>query len=66
VLEYSPTPSPRRVSAAPSGLTILADPNAAGFYERDGAVRIGAHSGAVPRRLLPLYDGSGSFRGGPS
>jgi hypothetical protein len=67
VLEYSRTPSPRRVSAAPSGLTILADPNAAGFYERNGAVRLGeAHSGAVPGRLLPLYDSSGSFRGGPS
>jgi GNAT superfamily N-acetyltransferase len=39
-------------------LTILADPNAAGFYERNGAVRIGAApSEAVPGRLLPLYDG---------
>jgi GNAT superfamily N-acetyltransferase len=37
-------------------LTILADPNAAGFYERNGAVRIGeAPSDAVPGRLLPLY-----------
>ena len=54
---YSRTPSPRRVSAAPSGLTILADPNAAGFYERNGAVRIGeAPSDAVPGRLLPLYE----------
>jgi GNAT superfamily N-acetyltransferase len=34
-------------------LTILADPNAAGFYERNGAVRIGeAPSDAVPGRLL--------------
>jgi hypothetical protein len=33
----------------------LADPNAAGFYERYGAVRIGeAPSDAVPDRLLPL------------
>jgi GNAT superfamily N-acetyltransferase len=31
-------------------LTILADPNAAGFYERNGAVRLGeAPSDAVPR-----------------
>jgi N-acetylglutamate synthase-like GNAT family acetyltransferase len=38
-------------------LTILADPNAAGFYERNGAVRIGeAPSDAVPGRLLPLYE----------
>ena len=38
-------------------LTILADPNAAGFYERNGAVRIGeAPSDAVPGRRLPLYE----------
>ena len=38
-------------------LAILADPNAAGFYERNGAVRIGeAPSDAVPGRLLPLYE----------
>jgi GNAT superfamily N-acetyltransferase len=38
-------------------LTILADPNAAGFYERNGAVRIGmAPSDAVSGRLLPLYE----------
>src|SRR6202045_2353306 len=38
-------------------LTILADPNAAAFYERPGAVRIGeAPSHAVPGRLLPLYE----------
>jgi GNAT superfamily N-acetyltransferase len=38
-------------------LTILADPNAAGFYERNGAVRIGeAPSDAVPGRLLSLYE----------
>lgn len=38
-------------------LTILADPNAAGFYEREGAKRLGdAPSDAVPGRLLPLYE----------
>ena len=38
-------------------LTILADPNAAAFYERAGAVRIGeAPSDSVPGRLLPLYE----------
>ena len=37
-------------------LTILADPNAAGFYERNGAVRIGeAPSDAVPGRLLRTF-----------
>jgi hypothetical protein len=40
-MRYSRTRSPKRNSAAPSRLTILADPNAAGFYERNGAVRIG-------------------------
>jgi adenylate cyclase len=38
-------------------LTILSDPNAAGFYERSGATRIGeAPSDAVPGRALPLYE----------
>ena len=38
-------------------LTILADPNAAAFYERAGAVRIGeAPSDAVSGRLLPPYE----------
>jgi N-acetylglutamate synthase-like GNAT family acetyltransferase len=38
-------------------LTILADPNAAGFYEASGAVRIGeAPSDAIPGRRLPLYE----------
>jgi N-acetylglutamate synthase-like GNAT family acetyltransferase len=38
-------------------LTILADPNAAGFYEREGARRIGeAPSDAIPGRFLPLYE----------
>jgi GNAT superfamily N-acetyltransferase len=40
-----------------SRLTILADPNAVGFYEREGARRIGeAPSNAVPARFLPLYE----------
>ena len=38
-------------------LTILADPYAAGFYERNGARRIGeAPSDAIPSRSLPLYE----------
>jgi GNAT superfamily N-acetyltransferase len=38
-------------------LTILADPYAAGFYERYGARRIGeAPSDAIPGRSLPLYE----------
>ncbi|MBL9010872.1 MAG: GNAT family N-acetyltransferase [Alphaproteobacteria bacterium] len=37
-------------------LTILADPNAAAFYERCGARRVGdAPSDAIPGRMLPLY-----------
>ena len=38
-------------------LTILADPNAARFYEREGARPVGeAPSDAVPGRFLPLYE----------
>ena len=38
-------------------LTILADPYAAPFYERNGARRIGeAPSDAIPGRLVPLYE----------
>jgi GNAT superfamily N-acetyltransferase len=38
-------------------LTILSDPNAAGFYERSGARRIGgAPSDAIPGRSVPLYE----------
>ena len=38
-------------------LTILADPYAAGFYERNGARLIGeAPSDAIPGRSLPLYE----------
>jgi hypothetical protein len=43
----------RGCRGAAERLTILADPNAAGFYERNGAVRIGeAPSDAVPGHLL--------------
>ena len=38
-------------------LTILADPNAAAFYERNGARPVGkAPSDAIPGRTLPLYE----------
>lgn len=38
-------------------LTILADPYAAGFYERNGARLIGqAPSDAIPGRSIPLYE----------
>ena len=38
-------------------LTILADPYAAGFYERNGARRIGeAPSDAIPGRSVPLFE----------
>ena len=38
-------------------LTILADPNAAAFYERVGALFVRhAPSDAIPGRVLPLYE----------
>jgi predicted N-acetyltransferase YhbS len=38
-------------------LTILSDPYAAGFYERNGARPIGqAPSDAIPGRSVPLYE----------
>lgn len=38
-------------------LVIQADPNAAAFYERAGAVCIGERpSGSIPGRTLPLYE----------
>jgi predicted N-acetyltransferase YhbS len=38
-------------------LTILSDPFAAGFYERNGARRIGeAPSDAIPGRSVPFYE----------
>jgi predicted N-acetyltransferase YhbS len=37
-------------------LIVLADPNAAPFYQRIGAVRIGdAPSDSIPGRMLPLF-----------
>ena len=38
-------------------LTILSDPYAAAFYERNGAIQIGvAPSDAIPGRMLPLFE----------
>jgi GNAT superfamily N-acetyltransferase len=38
-------------------LTVLADPHAAAFYERNGASRIcDAPSDAIPGRFVPLYE----------
>jgi GNAT superfamily N-acetyltransferase len=38
-------------------LRIEADPNAAGFYERMGAVRVGdTPSASIPGRELPVYE----------
>jgi GNAT superfamily N-acetyltransferase len=37
-------------------LTLEADPNAAGFYERMGAVRIGTVTAASTGRELPVYE----------
>jgi GNAT superfamily N-acetyltransferase len=47
-------------SARRSGFTALqigADPNAVGFYERHGAVRIGEEpSASIPGRMLPVLE----------
>jgi GNAT superfamily N-acetyltransferase len=48
-----------QLAAAQGGrrLSILSDPNAAGFYEKRGAIRRGeAPSDAVPHRMLPLFE----------
>jgi N-acetylglutamate synthase-like GNAT family acetyltransferase len=38
-------------------IIVQADPNAAAFYERAGALRIGEReSGSIPGRMLPLYE----------
>lgn len=37
-------------------LTILADPNSAGFYERLGAKKIGDHQSSIPGRIIPIYE----------
>jgi GNAT superfamily N-acetyltransferase len=43
--------------AALERIIVQADPNAAGFYERAGAVQIGEReSGSIPGRMLPLYE----------
>jgi GNAT superfamily N-acetyltransferase len=40
-----------------SRLTILSDPYAAGFYQRNGGRRIGdAPSDAIPGRMVPLFE----------
>ncbi len=40
-----------------SVITIVADPNAVGFYERVGAELIGQHpSDAIPGRMLPVLE----------
>jgi GNAT superfamily N-acetyltransferase len=49
-----------RAAATEAGFTHLrvdADPNAAGFYERQGAVRIGEEpSGSISGRMLPRLE----------
>ena len=59
-------PAARGCRGAAARPTILADPNAADFYERNGAARIGeVPSDAVPGRLLLLYE-LGLIPRGPS
>jgi len=39
-----------------ANMYVVADPNAAGFYRRMGAILIGdTPSGSIPGRMLPLY-----------
>jgi GNAT superfamily N-acetyltransferase len=49
-----------RAAAIGAGFTTLrieADPNALGFYEHQGAVKIGEEpSGSIPGRVLPLLE----------
>jgi ribosomal protein S18 acetylase RimI-like enzyme len=37
-------------------LTIIADPNSAGFYERLGAKKTGDHQSSIPGRIIPIYE----------
>jgi predicted N-acetyltransferase YhbS len=37
-------------------LTIIADPNSAGFYERLGAKKTGDHRSSIPGRIIPIYE----------
>ena len=37
-------------------LKVVADPNAVGFYERQGAVRVGSEPSTPAGRVLPVYD----------
>lgn len=37
-------------------LTIIADPNSSGFYEKFGAKKVGDHQSRIPNRLIPIYE----------
>jgi predicted N-acetyltransferase YhbS len=37
-------------------LTIIADPNSAGFYERLGAKKAGDHQSSIPGRVIPIFE----------
>lgn len=37
-------------------LTIIADPNSAGFYEKLGAKKTGDHQSSIPGRVIPIYE----------
>jgi len=51
------TPWPREGGRGARRLTVLSDPYAAAFYERNGAIRIGtAPSDAITGRMLPLFE----------
>lgn len=37
-------------------LTIIADPNSSGFYEKFGAIHTGEHQSSIPDRVIPIYE----------
>ena len=37
-------------------LTIIADPNSSGFYEKFGAVKVGDHKSSIAGRVIPVYE----------
>lgn len=43
-------------------LTIIADPNSAGFYEKLGAIKSGDHQSSIPGRVIPIYEAATGTR----
>lgn len=43
-------------AAGAEKLTVIADPDSAGFYERFGATRVGEHQSSIAGRVIPIYE----------